>query len=41
MKAVVPLLVALSILATFAVPVGALDAKSFYEQLDRQSGGTN
>lgn len=29
MKAVVPLLVAQSILATFAVPVGALDAKRF------------
>jgi hypothetical protein len=41
MKAVVSLLVALSILAGFAVPTSALDAKSFYEQLDRQSGGTN
>ena len=40
MKIIVSTLIVLSILAGIAVPASALDAKSFYEQLDRQSGGT-
>ncbi len=38
MKTIVSALVALSVLAGIAGPASALDAKSFYEQLDRQSG---
>jgi hypothetical protein len=40
MKIIVSSLIVLSILAGIAVPASALDAKSLYEQLDRQSGGT-
>ena len=40
MKSIVSALVALSILAGVAAPASALDAKSFYEQQERQSGGT-
>jgi hypothetical protein len=37
MKTIVSALI-LSVLAGIAAPASALDAKSFYEQLDRQSG---
>ena len=37
MKTIVSALVALSVLAGFAVPVSALDARAFYEQQERQS----
>jgi hypothetical protein len=40
MKTIASTLIALSILAGIAAPASALDAKSFYEQQDRQSGGT-
>ena len=40
MNAIVSALVALSVLAGVAAPASALDAKSFYEQQERQSGGT-
>jgi len=40
MKAIVSALVALSVLAGVAAPASAFDAKSFYEQQERQSGGT-
>ena len=39
MKTVVCALIALSVLAGIAAPASALDAKQFYEQLDRQAGG--
>ena len=40
MKTVVSVLVALSVLAGIAVPASAdFDPKSFFEQLERQSGG--
>jgi hypothetical protein len=39
MKTIVSALIALSVLAGIAVaPASALDAKSFYEQQERQSG---
>ena len=38
MKTIVSALVALSVLAGIAAPTSAFDAKSFYEQQDRQSG---
>jgi hypothetical protein len=38
MKTIVSALVALSVLAGIAAPASAFDAKSFYEQQDRQSG---
>ena len=38
MKTIVSALVAMSVLAGIAGPASALDAKSFYEQMDRQSG---
>ena len=38
MKIVVSTLIALSVLAGIAAPASALDAKTFYEQLDRNSG---
>ena len=37
MKTIVSILVALSVLAGVAGSANALDAKSFYEQQDRQS----
>jgi hypothetical protein len=40
MKIIVSTLVALSVLAGLAAPASAFDAKSFYEQQERQSGGT-
>ena len=39
MKTIASALIALSVLAGIAAPASAFDAKSFYEQLDRQSGG--
>jgi hypothetical protein len=39
MKTIVSALIALSVLAGIAAPASALDAKSFYQQLDRNSGG--
>jgi hypothetical protein len=36
MKTIVSALLALSVLAGVAAPASAFDAKSFYEQLDRQ-----
>ena len=39
MKTIVSALIALSVLAGIAAPASALDAKSFYEQLDRNSAG--
>ena len=41
MKIIVSALVALSVLAGVAASANAFDAKSFYEQQDRQSGGAN
>ncbi len=38
MKMIVSALIALSVLASVAAPATALDAKSFFEQLDRNSG---
>ena len=40
MKTIACTLIVLSLLGGIAAPASALDAKSFYEQLDRQSGGT-
>ena len=39
MKTIVSTLIALSVLAGIAAPASAFDAKSFFEQLDRQAGG--
>jgi hypothetical protein len=38
MKTIVSALIALSVLAGIAAPASAFDAKSFYEQQERQSG---
>ena len=38
MKTIVSALVALSVLAGIAAPASAFDAKSFFEQQERQSG---
>ncbi len=38
MKTIVSALIALSVLAGVATSASAFDAKSFYEQQDRQSG---
>lgn len=40
MKTIISTFVALSVLAGLAASASALDAKSFYEQQERQSGGT-
>jgi len=40
MKAIVSALVALAVVASVVAPASAFDAKSFYEQQERQSGGT-
>ena len=37
MKTIVSALIALSVLAGVAAPASALDAKAFYEQMDRAS----
>ena len=39
MKSIVSALIALSVLAAVAAPASAFDAKSFFEQQERQSGG--
>lgn len=42
MKTILSTVVVLTVLAGIAAPqVGAVDAKSFYEQLDRESGGSS
>jgi hypothetical protein len=41
MKTIVSALIALSVLAGIAAPTNALDTKSFYDQLDRNSGGSS
>jgi hypothetical protein len=38
MKTIVSALIAVSVLAAIAAPASAFDAKSFYEQQERQSG---
>ena len=40
MKTIASTLIILSLLAGIAAPASALDARAFYEQQDRQSGGT-
>jgi hypothetical protein len=40
MKTIVSAFIALSVLAGVAPSASALDAKSFYEHLERQSGGS-
>ena len=40
MKMIISALVALSVIAGVAASANAFDAKSFYEQLDRQAGGS-
>jgi hypothetical protein len=40
MKTIVSALIALSVLAGIAAPASAFDAKSFYDQQDRHSGGS-
>ena len=37
MKTIVSALVALSVLTSVAAPANAIDAKAFYEQMDRAS----
>jgi hypothetical protein len=39
MKTIASALIALSVLAGIAAPASALDAKGFYQQLDRESAG--
>ena len=39
MKIIVSALIALSVLASVAGPVAAADARTLYDQMDRQSGG--
>ena len=41
MKTIVSALIALSVLAGIAAPASALDTKAFYDQLDRNSGGSS
>ena len=41
MKTIVSALIALSVLAGIAAPASAFDSKSFYNQLDRNSGGSS
>jgi hypothetical protein len=40
MKAIASTLIVLSLLVGLAAPASALDAKRFYEQQERHSGGT-
>ena len=37
MKTIVSALIALSVITSVSAPASAFDAKSFYEQLDRQA----
>jgi hypothetical protein len=39
MKTIIYVLIALSVLASVTTTVTAFDAKTFYEQMERQSGG--
>ena len=39
MKIILSALVALSVLASVAGPAAAADARTFYDHMDRQSGG--
>jgi hypothetical protein len=39
MKIIASALIALSVLAGVAAPASAFDAKSLFQQLDRESGG--
>ena len=39
MKIIVPAVIALSVLVGIAAPASAFDAKSLFQQLDRESGG--
>ena len=41
MKIILSALVALSVLASIAAPASAFDAKGFYGQLERESGGSS
>jgi hypothetical protein len=41
MKTIVSALIALSVLAGIAAPASALDTKTFYDNLDRNSGGSS
>jgi hypothetical protein len=41
MRIIVSVLLALSVLTGVAASASAFDAKSFYTQLDRESGGSN
>ena len=41
MKTIVSALIALSVLAGIAGPASAFDSKTFYNQLDRNSGGSS
>ena len=41
MRVIVSALLALSVLAGVAAPASAFDAKSFFEQQSRESGGGN
>jgi hypothetical protein len=41
MKIIASALIALSVLAGIAAPASAFDAKSLFQQLDRESGGSN
>jgi len=40
-KTILSALIALSVLAGVAAPAGAFDAKSFYEEQGRNSGGSS
>jgi hypothetical protein len=40
MRILVSALLALSVLAGIGAPAGAFDTKRFFEQMDRQSGGS-
>jgi hypothetical protein len=40
MRTIVATLIALSVLAGIAAPASAFDAKSLFEQLERESGGS-
>lgn len=41
MKIIVSALVALSVIAGIVAPASALDAKAFWDQQERNSGGSN
>ena len=41
MKVVTSMLIILPLVAGIVAPANAFDARSFFDQLDRQSGGTS